>query len=64
MPRRTNFIFERINQPEQHLSAVPAEELLDALAPVLRVKPVIKEFCLRGDRLVVPAEWAGHNFIS
>jgi hypothetical protein len=43
MPRRTNFIFERINQPEQHLSAVPAEDLFDALAPVLRVKPVIKQ---------------------
>jgi hypothetical protein len=48
MPRRTNFIFERINQPEQHLSAVPAEELFDALAPVLRVKPVIEEFRLFG----------------
>jgi AraC family transcriptional activator of mtrCDE len=48
MPRRTNSIFERINQPEQHLTAVPAEDLFDALAPVLRVKPVIEEFCRFG----------------
>jgi hypothetical protein len=48
MPRRTNSIFERINQPEQHLSAVPAENLFDVLAPVLRVKPVIEEFCRFG----------------
>jgi len=48
MPRRTNSIFERINQPEQHLSAAPAEDLFGALAPVLRVKPVIEEFCLFG----------------
>jgi hypothetical protein len=48
MLRRTNSIFERINQPEQHLIAVPAEDLFDALAPVLRVKPVIEEFCRFG----------------
>jgi AraC family transcriptional regulator, activator of mtrCDE len=48
MPRRSNSISERINQPEHHLSAVPAEDLLDALGPVLRVKPVIEEFCRFG----------------
>jgi AraC family transcriptional activator of mtrCDE len=41
MPRRTNSISGRINQPEQHLFA-------DALAPLLRVKPVIEEFCRFG----------------
>jgi hypothetical protein len=39
-----NSISGRINQPEQHLFAVPAEDLFDALAPVLRVKLVIEEF--------------------
>jgi AraC family transcriptional regulator, activator of mtrCDE len=48
MPRRTNSISGRINQPEQHLFAVPAKDLIDALAPVLRVKPVIEEFCRFG----------------
>jgi hypothetical protein len=48
MPRRTNSISGRINQPEQHLFAGTAEDLFDALAPVLRVKPVIKEFCWFG----------------
>jgi hypothetical protein len=44
MSRRINSISGRINQPERHLFAVPAEDLFDALAPVLRVKPVIEEF--------------------